>query len=600
VLRLASRPGVPACPREVGKPIAEDGRRRRLVPMAVLVGCSLAYLAVAALLSRQADFWSPDQAIRFVQMEGLWRQHYHVAVPYPAAYLDPTGRFFPAMEWFHFQRGGKQYLSYLPYFAMVSAPLYHALGYPGLLILPIAAGLAVVWITVGVFDRRVPGLLVPGVIALALGTPLVIYSATFWDHILVVAVTAGALVAASRAIEESGPTPPRSLVMAGVLLGLGLWLRNEMYVLTIAVVLAWLVTGSGQRVKGFVALVAGLIIPASILWATNSYLYGTPLGWKGQDLVNTRLNGTIQAAAAGSSAVAWVIDRLVNAYYQLVSPDFYAFSRSAIAVGAALAGGLVLAGVLIRAGVQRHVGRLVFLGGAIGLLTSLGILSGRTMVSGLLPSMPFVVLVLLPGPLTRWERFLWLTIGFFVLAIVATGSHGGLQWGPRYMLPIVPALVWLGALAVGRARTAAPSVWPRLCLAAGSLIIVSALIQVSGVDQVSEAVARNARINAALRTASAGVIVTPLNWLTMSAGSVYFEKVLMLVRTPEDFQALVEDLSEKRVARWTYIPYLGTDFTPSGVEKWAADRPWQFKVANDEIKGGLRFVTFAGLERGTR
>jgi len=598
VLRLANRPE-PSPSLPVGAPVAELGRRGRLIPVAILAGCLLASLIVGVLLCRYADFWSPDQALRFVQMESLWRQHYRdVAVPYPASYLDPTGRFFPAMEWFHFQREGKQYLSYLPYFPMASAPLFHAFGYPGLLMLPVAAGLAVLWITVSVLGRTVPALLLPGTIALALGTPLMIYSITFWDHILVVAMAAGAFMVVGRAFDEAEPIPVRYLLMAGALLGLGLWLRNEMYVLAIAVVLAWLVAGSGRRLKGLAALVAGLVIPAGILWAINSHLYGTPLGWKGRDLVTTRLNGTIHAAVGRSTAVGWVTDRLSNAYYQLVSPDFYAFSRSAVAAGAALAVGLVLAGLLIRTGVRRHAGGLVLLGGVVSLFTSLGILSGRTMVSGLLPSMPFVILVLLPGPLTRRERFLWLTIGFFVTAIIVTGTHGGLQWGPRYLLPIVPALVWLGALAAGRARTAAPSVWPRLRLVAGGLIIVSALIQVSGVDQGSEATARNAHINAALRTTSAGVIVTPLDWLTMSAGSVYFEKVLMLVRTPQDFHALVEDLSQKRVARWTYIPYSGTDFGPSGVEKWVADRPWRFKVADDQIRGGLRFVTFVGLEGG--
>jgi hypothetical protein len=561
----------------------------------VLAICLTVEVLVGLLLSRQQGFWSPDSAVRFVQVRSLLQTHYHdVAVAYPAASLDPGGAHFPIGAWFHFGRGGRFYLSYLPYFSMVTAPFYHLFGFPGLFLIPAAAGCGAVWVTHHVLRAHAPDLAWAGALALGIGTPLIVYSVVFWDHSLAVMLGAATLAVLGAEVDRSTPLRLWRLALSGGLLGMGLWIRSEIYLLAVASALAWLYASPrAARVKGLGALIGGIAIPAAVLWGVNTHLFGSPLGWKGQDLVTSRVSSTVHAVT-GHTLASWVGEKLGNAYYQLASPDFYAFNTNAVAAGIAMSLGLGVCGVLLRVGLARRSRGVL----AVGMLTAIAvgaaIVSGRTTISGLLPAFPLVVLVMLPGARSRWERFLWATILLFCAAVIVTGTHGGLQWGPRYLLPVLPALVWLGAAAMSRARAAVPTVWPTLRLAAAALAAAGVLIQVSGVDQVLQATMRNARINRWLSETPAPIVITPLEWLTLGAGPVYFEKELMLVRTPEDFKEMVVHLSDRHVARWTYIPSSGLTFTPMAVKGWTTGRPWQFRPADDRFRDGLRFVTYTG------
>jgi hypothetical protein len=571
------------------------GLQRRIPAWSgVLVACAIAYVAVGTILLRPADFWSPDSAVRFVQVLSLEQSGgKDFSVPYPAARLDPEGRFFPFGPWFHFVHNGRQYLSYPPYFPVAVAPLHRVFGPAGLLVLPIAAGLAAVLVTWGVLRSKTPWLAAPAALALGVATPLLLYTTVFWDHSLTAALAAGTLALVVRALDEGDRPRPALLAWAGCSVGIGLWLRNEMYPFGAAVLLAWLWAADRDRLRGAAAFLAGLILAAGPVWVLNTYLVGSPLGWKAGGLVAGRITGVLQAAA-GRQSIAWVIDKLGNAYYQLISLDYYAFNPGAVLVGIAFASALVATGVILRAGVARKSERLVMMGGVLGVFVAMVIIVARTNVSGLLPAAPFLVLTGLPGPLSRWERFLWGVVCVFTAAIIATGTHGGLQWGPRYLLPVLPALVWLAATGVARAWSACPKTRVALALAAGALVIASALLQGSGVDQVAQRVTGNARINAAVRAAPAAIVVTPLEWLTLNTGGVYFEKTLMLIKDPQDLHAIVIMLASQHVTRWTYIPFLGPFFNPREVAQWTETGTWKFSTFDDRTSAGLRLVTFIG------
>jgi len=549
-------------------------------------------VAAAALLARHGEFWSPDSAVRFVQAESLRRAGFRdVAVPYPAGALDPEGRFFPAGPWFHFMRDGRHYLSYPPYFPAVAGALYGVFGYLGLLVVPIAGGLAAVAATAWFLRQTAPALVAVGTLAVGLATPLLVYSAVFWDHSLVAALATGALALTATALWADRPAP-RRLVAAGVLLGWGLWFRNESYLLLAAVGVAWVLWGGRARLRGALALGAGAALAALPALMLNTRLYGSPLGWKGQGLVSGRLQG--MAEAAGGGAAAWIAAKLGNAYYQLVSPDFYAFNPAAVATGLATAGVLLGGVLLMHLGVGRRGAGWLGVGAAVVAVTVVLTVANRTALSGLLISAPVVLLALVGSRRARWEWYLWTVVILFVGAVVATGTHGGMQWGPRYLLPVIPALVWLAVAAVDRARQVAPALWPSLRLAAGLVLGASMLVQAAGVDHVDTSLARNARVNQALRAAPAEVVVTGLEWLALGAGPVYFEKRLMLVRNAEDLRALVMRLSEPRVERWTYVPWSGDAYDAEQVARWTAGTSWRYQVADDRLVHGIRLVTYRG------
>jgi hypothetical protein len=570
---------------------ASAGRRGLVLAVGA---CLLVYAATAWLLARHQEFWSPDSALRFVQVGAFaGRGFAGGSVPYPAVAVDPEGRFFPAGPWFHFSAGGRQYIAYLPYFPLVTAPLYRALGFPGLVVLPLLGGMAAVVMTCAVLRRLAPEGALWGALALGLGTPLLVYSTVFWDHSLVTALAAGALALAAVALEAPGGPRLAPLGAAGALLGLGLWLRNEMYPLAAVALAAWFALVPRRRLASTLTMAAGVLVTAAPLWALNVVLQGRPLGWKGQGLAIGRA-GEMTGAGDPRSAIDFVVGRWSNAYFQLVAPEFYAAGAPAVLAGMAVAVALLLAALLLYVGVRRAAPRLVLLGGLLAPAVVLLVLSERPSVSGLLPAAPLVILAVLGGRLARWEGYLWTVTAAFIAAIVATGTHGGMQWGPRYLMPVVPALVWLSASAVARAGRRAPAASSSVALAAGLLLAASILVQAAGVDRVDLEMSRNVKVNDAIRSAPADVVVTAHEWLAVGAGRAYFEKRLMLVDTIEELEALARVLARRRVPRWTYIPRSGYQFPARVVEEWTAGGAWSYRVVEDRHVNSIRLVTYTG------
>lgn len=557
----------------------------------VLVSIGTIFGGIALFLTRGDGFWSPDSAVRAVQVASLAHAGARDgSVPYPAATIDPQGRFFPLGPWFHFTRGGKYYLSYPPYFALLEAPFFLRLGTVGLVLIPLAAGVASAAVLYGFLLSRAPMFALLGATAFAYATPLLIYSTVFWDHTIVIALAISAVVLGIEALERAATYP---LAGAGFLVGVGFWFRNEMYPFAAAFLAAWWWTARRDRPQRIAAFLAGLGLAAGPLWTLNARLVGSILGWKGEGAAQGRVEDTMQALT-GHRALEWISEKLGNAYYQLISPDYYRFDPWAIVWGAVLAALLLTAAVLLRAGVSRRSERWIAGGSLLGILAGVIIAASRTDVSGLLPSMPLVIFVALPGPLSRWERFLWVLAVVFTTEILLLGTHGGLQWGPRYLLPLFPVLVILAVAALERAMSLSPDMWPALRLSAGALVLVGALVQASGVDQVAQAIARNSRINALIRSVPSQIVATPLQWLTLGAGPLYFEKTLMLVETPDDLRTLVARLAERKVSRWTYVPLSGPLFRPQGIEQESASYSWRFRVSGDRTVDGIRFVTFTG------
>jgi hypothetical protein len=155
----------------------------------------------------------------------------------------------------------------------------------------------------------------------------------------------------------------------------------------------------------------------------------------------------------------------------LLSVEHYgnAFRPQRLAESAFVALGLLGGAALLRFAVGRGSPAVMGAGGLLVAAVAASLVALRIPVLGLLPSLPWVALALLRQPRavgipsrkpcggcnrgpesSRRDfgdgaegRFLWAVVGAYTLGVAAVGSVGGLQWGPRYLLPAVPVLGWL-------------------------------------------------------------------------------------------------------------------------------------------------------------
>lgn len=565
---------------------------RRLEQL-VLAGMAVAYMAAAWVTRPDLGFWSPDSSIRYIQLVSLLEQKYReVAVVYPGSVLDPEGKFYPVSGGFAAVRDGKVYLVYSPYFPALSAPLYWVLGRYGLVVLPLLSGLVVIWATRLWLQRVCVSAAIIGAILVGLSTPLIVYSAVFWDHALVAALTTTCFVLLARAPVGDR----RSIFWAGALAGAATWFRNEGYLFVVSLLTAWTLVA---RRRSLLPLALGVLCGAAVGWILNWYVYGHPLGLKGSAGARA-----VQARLGG--AEGWLLGRALAAYDLLVSTERFvdAGEPVRIAESAALVAAVLLGSALLRLGVVNRSPASVVAAG-VGVVGVAGWLLGSdSEVMGLVPAVPAVALLGLWTPAGPWERLVGWTGITYVMGAVALGSEGGLQWGPRYLLAVLPVLLWLGAVGLWRVyQTAGGSLRVGIVVAGTLIALASAAVQVKGLFAVRSQVEMAVRVENLLRGTGTPVLVTGQPLFHMM-GFLYFDRILLRVDDARELEELVQSFARQRVARWTYIPLYGPAFDARSVERWTGRGPWKFRVVEDRIplawvmgRGRyiyLRMITYAG------
>ena len=553
-----------------------------------------AYVGAAAWAGQQA-FWSPDSSIRYVQLVSLLRQRYEdVAAVYPGAWLDPEARFYPVSKGFAAPRDGKVYLLYPPFFPALVAPFFRAAGRAGLVIVPMVAGLVTVWLSWLWLRQFGSGVAQLGGVLVGVGTPLIVYGVVFWDHSLVTALATAGLYLLSTG-ETSGEW---RRLLAGIVLGIGTWFRNEGYVFAAALLAASAVALPRRSVG---SLAAGLVCGAAPGWAMNWHLYGHPLGLKG-------LAGVEAARARFGGLGGWLWQRALAAYDLLFSTEQFQNALEPLRVAESLGFAAVVfaASLLLRAGLRTGNGvSAMFAGAAVALATAWLVTRPDAEVMGLIPAVPALGGLAIWRPYTGQERLVGSAALLYVAAVVAVGSVGGLQWGPRYLLPAVPALGWLCCVALARGWHATDGAMRRAVAVCGALLAVASItVQVRGLLRVKSQVETGARVEAILRAVDSPILVTGREALFRVMGYLYFDRVLMSAEDPQELRALVDVFSRHQVRRWTYIPFSGAAFDARGVERQTAGKPWRFEVVEDRTplvfvseRGGgaeLRLITYEG------
>lgn len=543
--------------------------------LAVLCAAAVLLAGLAAWFARLEGHWSVDSAVWELMTrevarrgwDGLWVRNL-------ASEADPEGRFFPGF--FFVPRGDRYHFAFQPAFALLSGPAYAALGRPGLATLPVLAALVIGWLVARGTERLLPGAGWAGAAAVLFLTPVPLYAVTVWNHLPSVALlTAGAVVAWSSGF--GGTFRPNGMFFSGLLVGLALLFRNEAYIYALAMLMAWLVSAADRRWQGAALLAAGFAAGWCAQAALNWHLFGSFFGSKAESVAARQASGALDLAY-----------RLWNVYLFAAAPDFAAFLHGGVERGLLLfAPVLVATAVLARTTADTPCWMAAAALWAVVVADAV-VLSGRTQVTGFFWVAPFLVLAFVRRPLTPLRRFLWALSLLFAAGVVWTASHGGFQWGPRYLLALYPLAVWLAAdgwaALSGKTRDA-------LRLPAAFLLLLGLLAQAAGVDHADQGQWRATQALRIIRAVPTRYVVVGLEIFAWDFAPAYGEKVLMSVGSPDELEEAVRGLARAGVERFTYVPRSGLAFDRTVVERVDGGGR-RYRVAKDEARGDLRLVEY--------
>jgi hypothetical protein len=486
-------------------------------------------------------YWIVDCGNKALVAERLLASGFRdVAFDYPAAALDPTGEAFPIPYPFAWRRGDAFVSQYPLAYPAISVPFLALLGpaglrWPAALGVAACAALFVLW-TAPALGR---GWAIFGGLALAFATPLLFYGAVVWEHSLCVALPLAAVVLLQR------PSSWRAAA-AGALLALAAALRAELILL--AGTLAAALLGSARRAAPLLALALGAL-PVAALWlVSNAVAYGRPLG------AHLGANVGVDAATAAAGA----LELLRRGAALLAGFGQGPLEAAALALGAfgALAGGALafrreprsngIAALLIAVGVSAcALGSLRVAAARIPLLTLAD-------YNGLLIRAPWFALAglgaarLFREPSCRSLRLgSAAALGFLALALPLrvglTQFETSGFWGPRMLLPALPALLACALVALHGCAPALGRAGAAALLAAG---LVSSAVSI----QLLNAQKLETRALQQLVVASPQpVVVTDHPALGQQLAGIWGAKPFLFAADPSDLARLAPRLAQRGV-----------------------------------------------------
>ncbi|HET6383658.1 MAG TPA: hypothetical protein VFJ58_09725 [Armatimonadota bacterium] len=577
--------------------------RVTLVCMATLC---MVYIALVTRLSQTRAFWSPDCGARFAMIRSWLRCGSLLHWPYASAALDPQGQIHP-LAYFLFHQAHGWCAMYSPLFPLLSGVMYRLFGFAGLCIIPVASGLGtacILSITARQLELRCHAY-VP--LLIGLGTPVLIYSVVFWDHIVMIFLTAVAGYGMLRALQDGRP---RFAALAGAALGFGIWIHELLLAVFLATLLAavpLLFSRAGRRIA------TGLLIgftPPALLWTVgNKLIYGNfggphlaanmggnvadhPFGLKAilslPDLVNRILTELLGTGAAGIMMTSshrelfpWfvLLGALLLAYVAATWlfgarwPPASALCLAAAGVSLFLvlevhwANGLFQATPLLIAALAipwdaartRDGGRRTEDGGKPTTETrgpSEGRRGGWLAESrgragepvGLAPAATDI------PPSSLFYAWASRTAWFYIVMILLNPMLPGVDWGARYLLPVLPLLVLLALHAFEEQYRAAEPLWRlAVVVCAAAVAVASVCCQREGLIMVQRTMRYNRDLINHARALRAPVIVYSSIGMGAEFTAARLPQMQYMARSYDDLQLLLRVLDYRRIREFTFV-----------------------------------------------
>ena len=457
-------------------------------------------------------------------------------IGYWAEEHDPSGALHPLHQTRRQSDGSWVAVTTLPMLE-AARPLYAVGGYEATLLLPMLGGVAAAFAA-----RRIARVLAPGndgwpaFWTVGLGSPVLVYSLDFWEHTIGVACVLWAAALLIGAVEGAARW---TVVVAGLLLGAGATLRQEVLIYALVLVLASSIALLVRRRSLLAPTASGLLAVAgfAVPWLLNGVLESSV---EGQSRTG-RSSGTASAAVSGSTAG----DRLGEGVQTLVGLVAGDPALSAL-LGAAVVGAVVMAARAERRGDRSFT--IVGLGAAAAVYLA-DAAGGLGFVPGMLTAFPLAVgglLVWSAGPRLRIVVVAALAALPVVYAFQYLGG-GAPQWGGRYTLA---SGILLGVVAL----VGLPGLRP---VVLRGLVVLSFGVTALGYAWLVERSHGADRFFERLEQEAEPVVIARQAFLLREAGAASVDRRWLSVEDEDEFTRAVDIAREIGAERFTVLEWEG-------------------------------------------
>lgn len=488
-------------------------------------------------------------------------------VGYWAEEFDPDGDLHPLHQTEGRADGSWVAVTTLP---MIEAarPLYGWGGHRAALLLPMLGGVFSALAARSLARRVRPG--DEGWSAfwlVGLASPVVVYSLDFWEHSAGIACVVGAVSILLGVTEDR---PPWTAAGAGMLLGLGAVMRNEVLVYAaVSVGVACVVLVARRRVvPAFVAgasSVGGFAVP----WFANAWLERTV---DGQSRA-ARATGT--ASRVDPTALESLrLDERVEEGLQTSVGMLPTDPAISVLVGLGVVVAILVAARAERRGDRPFVLFALCLAGAVYVADALG---GLGFIPGLFLAFPVAIAAFLVRERTPAER-LAVTIAVVALPIVYLFQYlggAGPQWGGRYTLgsAIVLGVVGLGGLL------------DRLPITGRGLLVLSVGVTALGAAWVGVRTNSVADFFETVHDTSEPVVIARQAFLIREGGAAVVGDRWLSVEDEDEFTDAVDIARQVGEERFTVL-------------EWSGDAPPAAALPDDVVEVERRSARFAHTDVG--
>jgi hypothetical protein len=513
-----------------------------------MVGIAYAVLGLGVLSSDAV--YSGDIGVKYVQARALAASYFtSLDIPYPGEFLDPAREFFPIRSPFVMTTGGATQAIFSPMSAVIQAVAVGMAGMPGMILVSLAAAVVILvgaWALAGRGVTSAPGLSGAAVVlTLGIAGPLWFYAVSGWEHAPAVAFSTAAFAIAVRSQSMLMP------LAAGVCLGAGATLRDEVLLLAPGLVLAVWMRRSG--IKPLLQVAAGMLIPLGAAAAIEVWWFGRPLAAHLRHAVHLLQRAAHLSDAPNPDVPALRPFSMRERYETVIQYWLLGYGRDAwiMAYGVGL-----VAALAIRVWLRTSAGLLAWVAAVIALVAVdvHELVTAPKWLAGLHRVSPYLVFALFPRPHGAERRgwyvpvVLVTTAAYVALAFAGADTSGGKSLGPRLLLPLMPLLTAaaLGTIAMFLSGRSAIDRWTGR--AGVLLVFMSGTMHVFGT--VPAYVHRNHDDAAAIEAVAADtsrIVVADDQFTAQLLFPLYYRKIVFLADSPDLGRRLGDLLAARRM-----------------------------------------------------